>query len=328
MPPPHHLRLVKGHKTMNPPPAGLDEAISRFLLARAAVGNHTLSQYRRVLGIYKATAPEWPPTPESIGAFIEHYKAGDYEPYTVYTYYSIIRGFIRFCLKRRLIADDPLDSLSAPRRPGNLPRAPATENLKHLMAYLERQVERVIRNKRKPYDWWGWREVRNLALYSLMLDSGLRVSEAVGVRLVDVDLENWVIFVERGKGTKQREVPLGRTARADIKFWIEYREWMPIQPDDPGKDFLFISHRRAWVQMNPAHVEKTLTKICKKAGIEKITPHQLRHAFASLSHAGGAPVGRIQQWLGHTEMNTTARYLLTKEGLRDHLKSSPRDHQV
>lgn len=324
------LKLVKGYGMSPQEPEGeLDQAIARFLLARTAISKHTLRQYRRLLNQYRRLSPEWPPTPESIVKFIDYYQQADYAPDTIYTYYSILRGFIRFCIKRQLFTDDPLDEISGPRRPDNLPRAPLLDNLKKLTDYLEREVERVLGTKNRPYPHWGWREVRNLALYDVMLDSGLRVSEAVNVRLADVDLENWSIFVRRGKGTKQREAPLGRTGRADLKLWLAYRELIPIQAGDPGQDFLFLSHRRAWVPMSAAHAEKTLTRICKEAGIvPKITPHQLRHAFASLSHAAGASIGHVQQWLGHTEMGTTLRYLLTKESLQDHLKSSPRDHQL
>lgn len=322
------LRLVKGFGM--PPPQEPDElgrAIARFLLARGAINQRTLGQYRRILNIYRQISPEWPPTPEGVAAFIEHCK--DYEPNTIHTYYSILRNFINYCFKRRLIADDPLDEVSAPRRPGSLPRAPLSVNLKKLASHLEKEVERIISTKPKPYNHWGWREVRNLAAFSLMLDSGLRVSEAVNVRLEDVDLDEWSVFVRKGKGTKQREVPLGRTTRADLRYWLEYRGLIPIQASDPGRDYLFISHRRGWVPMSADHLEWVISRACELADITpKITPHLLRHAFASLSHAHGAPIGRIQQWLGHSDMGTTARYLMTREGLRDHLKSSPRDHQI
>lgn len=324
---PPQIRLVKGYGMPPQPPDELEAAIARFILARAAIGKNTRTQYRRCLTFYRSISPEWPPTPEGLATFIEHLK-DRYEPNTVHTYYSIVRNFIRFACKRRLITDDPLDLITAPRRPGNLPRAPLSETLQTLMAYLEREVERVISIRHKPYLHYGWREVRNLGLYSLMLDSGLRVSEAGNVRLVDVDIENWLVFVDKGKGSKQREVPLGRTTRADLKLWLDWRDLVPIKANDPGQKFLFISHRRGWVQMSAAHIEKTLARVCLLAGISpKITPHQLRHAFASLSHANGAPVGRIQQWLGHSDIGTTGRYLVTREGLREHLKSSPRDHQ-
>ncbi len=325
---PQKLCLVKGFNVPpQEPPSEFDEALARFLIARRAIRPHTLSQYRRILGIYKQVG-DWPPTPEGVAAFIEYYRSREYEPNSVHTYYSILRNFIRWAYRRRLIPDDPLDDVTAPKRPGNLPRAPMSDTLKILFDHLEYRVERVLKNRHKPYEWWGWRDMRNLALYSLMLDSGLRVSEAVNVRLLDVDLKNWIVFVGRGKGGKQREVPVGKTTHGDLKLWIEYRSLIPIVESDPGAAYLFISRRKGWVQMSTAHVEKTLTKVCQKADVPRMTPHLLRHAFASLSHAYGAPIGRVQQWLGHSDLTTTARYLMTREGLRDHLKSSPRDHQL
>lgn len=323
MPQPPKIRLVKGYRVMSQePPDELGTAIARFLMFRSALGKGTLKQYGRVLKLYQQISPVWPPTAEAIAAFIAHCR-GKYGDYTTHTYFSIIRGFINFLVKKRLIVDNPLDEISPPRAPANLPRAPAAEHIKTLIAYLEQEVEEVLNGaggKRK-----GWREVRNLALFSLLLDSGLRVAEAANVRLEDVDLDNWLIFVRKGKGTKQREVPLGRTTRADIKLWLNYRQALKIPASCP---YLFVSKRRAWNPVGVGHIEQLLEILCTRLNIApKITPHLLRHAFAVYSYSNGASLERIRQWLGHTSLGTTARYLMSREGLKEHLKSSPRDHQ-
>jgi integrase/recombinase XerC len=327
---PPRLKLVKGFSVPPPelpPPSGLDEAIARFLVARKAIRAHTLRQYRRILGIYREISSDWPPTPEGIAAFIDYYTARDYEENTIYTYYSILRNFIKFAYRRRLISDNPLDGFTGPRRPGNLPRAPLAEILKSLTGHLEKQVERVLLTQKRPYEHWGWRDIRNLALFSLLLDSGLRVSEVVNVRLVDLDLKGGIVFVNKGKGSKQREAPFGLRVRGDLNLWLSWRKKILMAEGDPGRDYLFLSHRRGWKPMSSAHVEKTLTKVCREAGIERITPHQLRHACASLRAAKGLPLGAIQQLLGHAYAGTTLRYLMSREGLKDHLESSPRDFQ-
>jgi site-specific recombinase XerD len=320
-----HLKLIKGFAVSQPQePDNLEAAIERFLMYRSALEKGTLKQYGRVLKLYQTISPAWPPTPESLAVFIAHCR-DSYGDYTTHTYFSIVRGFIRFLLKKRLIADDPLDEISPPRAPVNLPRAPAAEHLKRLTGYLESEVENVLKgcDKRK-----GWREVRNLALFSLLLDSGLRVAEAANVRLEDVDFDNWLVFVRKGKGTKQREAPLGRTTRADLKLWLAYRETLKIPAGSPGSTHLFVSKRRTWTPMGVGHIEQILEALCSRLEIEpKITPHLLRHAFAVYSHENGASLERIRQWLGHSSLGTTARYLMTREGLREHLKSSPRDHQ-
>lgn len=322
MPP---LRLVKGFGMPPQEPDGFDAAIARFLMLRSALGKGTLKQYGRVLRLFKQVSPAWPPTAEGVAGFITHCRSR-YGDYTTYTYFSIVRGFIRFLLKKRLIPDDPLDEISPPRAPVNLPKAPKAEHIKKLITHLEDEVESVLSNNSNPRK--GWREVRNLAIFSLLLDSGLRVSEAVNVRLEDVDFEDWSVFVRRGKGTKQREVPLGRTTRADLKLWLAYRTTLPIPTGSPGFSHLFVSKRRTWNPIDGGHIEQLLEILCSRLSIiPKIAPHQLRHAFASYSHDNGANLERIRQWLGHTNLATTARYLMTREGLREHLKSSPRDHQ-
>lgn len=322
---PPHLRLVKGYGMPPQEPDELEAAIERFLLSKKALAEGTQIHYRQALKHYKTISPDWPPTSGSVVRFI-NYCQGVYQKSTVFSYWTVVRGFVLFLVKHKVITTNPLEEVSAPRKPAMLPRSPPTENIKKLIDYLEAEVERVL-TSRKRYDYWGWRQVRNLALYSLLIASGLRNAEASNVRLEDIDLKAQFVFVRQAKGTKQRYVPFGNRTRADLSLWLKYRALIPMLPDSPGLDHLFISRRVGWRPMSTANIESTLEKVCERAGVvPSLNPHDLRHFFAYWCHYRGVSLGQVMRWMGHSDITTTARYTMGKEGLREYLDVSPRDH--
>lgn len=326
MPPPK-IRLVKGFGTMShQEPGELDTAIKRYLLTKQALDDDTLTHYSRALKVYQTVSPDWPPTIESLAAFVSHCKA-KYQDNTTFSYFKVVKAFVAWLVKRKIIADNPLEDLAGPVKPDDLPRAPPAHQIKTLFSYLENQVERVL-TKRKKYDYQGWREVRNLAIFSLLLDSGLRVSEAINVRLGDINLEGWSIFVRHAKRKKQRYVAIGRTARADIKLWLNYRSLIPMPDSSPGLDYLFLSRRRGWIPMSVFNVEDQLKRLCARCDISPaFTPHELRHAYVVYSLLKGGSIEEIRKQMGHSSLTTTARYARSLDDGRidHHLKTSPRD---
>lgn len=326
MPPPK-FRLVKGFG-MSQEPDALEAAIERFLLSKRLLSGNTQTHYRQALKHYRTISPDWPPTPESIIRFINWCQA-NYQDSTVFSYWAVVRGFVRFLVKRRIINDNPLEEIAPPPKAEELPRAPAAEQIERLMSYLEKEVEKVLTKGQKRYGYQGWREVRNLALYSLILDTGLRVNEAVSVHLEDVNLEEWSVFVRNAKRKKQRFVAIGRTCRADLKLWMNYRGLIPMLDSSPGRPYLFLSRRVGWVPMSVANVENTLEKICNKLGIAPaINPHDLRHAFCAYWVEQGGSLEEARKQMGHSSIVTTARYAksIDDRRLQNHLRSSPRDN--
>lgn len=326
MPPPQ-IRLVKGYKGMLPPPEPdeLETAIARFLVSKQALAADTQVHYRQALAHFRVISPEWPPTPGSIIRFV-NYCQSKYQKSTTHSYWSVIRGFVLFLVKRKIITDNPLEEVSAPTRPQTLPKSPPVESVKGLIDYLEKQVERVLTGKKR-YDYWGWHEIRNLALYSLFVATGLRNAEAANVRLEDIDLKAQFVFVREAKGIKQRYIPFGNKTRADLNLWLRHRKLIPMLPDSPGLDYLFISRRVGWRPMATANIENTLEKVCEEAGITPIlNPHDLRHFFAYQCHHRGISLERVRLWMGHSDIATTARYVKGKEGLDEYLTVSPRDN--
>lgn len=325
---PPKFRLVKGFSVKPqdlPESSELDGAISRFLLSKQALAQDTQIHYKQALKLYQSISPEWPVTSESLIRFITRCQ-GVYQVSTVHSYWSVIRGFVYWSIKRKLLTENPIEEVSAPVRPETLPKWPPAENVKRLIGFLEAEVEKVLTGKKR-YDYWGWHEVRNLALYSLLVATGLRNAEASNVRLEDIDLKAQFVFVRKAKGTKQRYVPFGNRTRADLNLWLKHRALIPMLPSSPGLDHLFVSRRVGWRPMATANIENTLEKICEEAGVIPIlNPHNLRHFFAYQCHDRGISLERVRIWMGHSDITTTARYTRGKEGLEDYLRVSPRDH--
>lgn len=305
------------------PPSGLDEAIAHFLMVKKALSKGTQANYQRVLYLYKRLSPDWPPTTEGVITFIV-YCQENHKGSTIHSYWSVVRGFVRFLVKKKLIRDNPLEEISPPKKPDELPRAPPTEQIKKLIEYLESEVVKVLAKKRG--NEWGWRWIRNLALFSLILDTGLRISEALSVQVEDVSLVNGSVYVRNPKGGKSRFVFFGKKAKADIKLWCGYRERVPI-PED-YKLLFFTNWGDSYRQMTPSNAQHVLWRICARLGIEPaFSPHDLRHFYAGSAFRFGANPENVRKQLGHSNLKITSRYAMSWDEGRaeDHLYSSPRD---
>ncbi len=145
---------------------------------------------------------------------------------------------------------------------------------------------------------------RDVAVLELLYSSGLRVSELVGINLNDIDLKNLTVKV-LGKGNKERIVPLGSKAAQALDQYLRERPGMK-----PGGDHLFVNTRGD--RLNVRSVDRIIRKYALLAGIPKnVSPHVLRHTFATHLLGGGADLRAIQEMLGHKSLSTTQRYTHT-----------------
>ena len=154
---------------------------------------------------------------------------------------------------------------------------------------------------------WGaeWMTRRNLAIIALMARAGLRVGEVVNLNLDDVEIHErsgWVL-IRWGKGPKERKVPLSKEARKALRDYLEVRpSWRTETPA------LFIT--KTGRRMNPRDVQRMVEEAARRAGLTKrVTPHTLRHSFATRFLQRGGDLATLQALLGHANLSTTARYL-------------------
>lgn len=149
----------------------------------------------------------------------------------------------------------------------------------------------------------GWLDRRNVAILSLMARAGLRVSEVVGLGVEDVrlnDRSGWVL-IRRGKGLKERRVPLSLEARKGPAAYLE------VRPAWAGKA-LFVS--RGGERLTARDVQRLVATAARRAGLgRRVTPHLLRHTFATRFLRSGGDLATLQAVLGHSSLATTARYL-------------------
>jgi site-specific recombinase XerD len=323
---PPQIRFVKGYNSQEPPDM-LQEAIEQFLLTKAALDDDTKTFYRKALAGYRRVSPEWPPTLATVVRFINFYQ-DNYQASTTHSYYTVVRMFVAYLVKRRLIECNPLEDLSPPPAPDDLPRAPAPEILKKFFNHLEAEVERILypgNSGRRKYDFYGWREIRDLAFFSLLLDTGLRLNEACGVLVEDVDLKEQSVFVRTAKRKRQRFVAIGKRTRGDLKLWLGVRKAIEL-PDEPA--YLFLRRYRGWGRVVPTGMEEMLQQYCVTLAIEpRFTPHALRHAYVDNALKMGGDLREIQVQMGHLNLRTTLRYAkgVSSRRLQHHLETSPRD---
>lgn len=152
-------------------------------------------------------------------------------------------------------------------------------------------------------DGGSWLSKRNKAMIELMARAGLRVSEVVSLQVKDVTISQrkGEVLIRHGKGMKERSVPLGRQIRQALEAYLSVR---PVE----GDNWLFISN--AHKPLSPRDLQRMVTNVAYRAGLRRrVTPHLLRHTFATRALRNGIDIATLSRLLGHETVNTTARYL-------------------
>ena len=211
---------------------------------------------------------------------------------------SGVRSFFRFLVLDGVVESDPTELLEWPSLPEHLPVVLTLEEIDRIEDSIDLSKAGGARNR---------------AIIEVLFSCGLRVSELVNMKLSDLYLEDRVLLV-RGKGNKERLVPVSNKAIADLKRWFFDRNLMKIKPGED--DYVFLNRRGA-------HLTRTMILIMVKrqaeeAGIKKtISPHTFRHSFATALLQGGADLRSIQAMLGHEKIDTTLVYThISNEQLR------------
>ena len=218
-----------------------------------------------------------------------------------------LRGFYRFLMQEKIVKRDPSRIIDLPKGGLKLPDVLSVEEVKKLLN---------ICDTKKP------KGIRDAAMIELLYAAGLRVSELVNVKLQNVNMEAGFVRVF-GKGSKERVVPIGLYAKEKIDHYIKSSR--PLLLKNVVSQYLFVA--RAGKPMTRQGFWKQLKKYGQIAGIKKrVTPHSLRHSFASHLLEGGADLRAVQIMLGHVDISTTQIYThVAKKHLKEmHEKYHPR----
>jgi integrase/recombinase XerD len=290
---------------------GIQDYLSHLGVERGLADN-TLRSYRRDLRRYLSflrSRDRGDPTTiteADVAAFLGSLRTGEEEQVPLGTASAArtivaVRGFHKFLLREQVVATDVTAAIKPPRPASRLPKALPLED-----------VESILEAAGAPGTVLS---SRDRALLELLYGTGSRISEAVGLDIDDIDLEESSVLL-RGKGGKQRIVPLGSYARASIQDYLTSSRpaLVSARTRTPA---VFLNARGGRLSRQSAWT--VLTKAAERAGIATdVSPHTLRHSFATHLLDGGADVRVVQELLGHASVTTTQIYtLVTVEKLRE-----------
>lgn len=200
-----------------------------------------------------------------------------------------IHAWFRFLLYKNYIDQDPSELLEGPKKPKHLPTVLTLDEVNRMMAAINLASNEGHRNR---------------AMMEMLYGSGLRVSELVNLQLSKIYLSEHYMLID-GKGSKQRLVPLSPVAEEWFGYWLQERATWPYKPE--YKDYAFVN--RYGRPLTRAMVFTIVRRLCEAAGITKtVSPHTLRHSFATHLLQNGADLRIIQQLLGHEDLATTEIY--------------------
>ena len=266
----------------------------RYLKLQRGMSGNTLDAYQRDLQkLLDYLASEQKDVLDVTLEDLQHFAAGLHDigihARSQCRILSGIRSFYHYLLIDGYRDDDPTELLESPQIGGHLPEVLSTAEVDQLEASI---------------DLSKWEGHRNRAIIETLFSCGLRVSELVNLKLSNLYLDEEFVRV-MGKGSKERLVPISKRAIQELRWWFDDRKHMSIKPGE--EDYVFLNRRGA-------HLTRVMILIMIKrqaelAGIQKtISPHTLRHSFATALLEGGADLRIIQALLGHERIGTTEIY--------------------
>jgi len=296
------------------PSRHVDSFLEMLTVERGAAEN-TIESYRRDLTDFAAfsqarrRAPENAST-EIIRGYLKKLSGVGMAASTGARRLSALRQFFRFLYGERVRADDPTQALDSPRQGKRIPKYLSEAEVEDLLAAARART--------------GAEGLRLVALLEVLYATGLRVSELVGLPVSALGRDGLMVIV-RGKGGKERMVPLSEPARDALEAYLAVRgKFMPKGSARASAESRLFPSRGAAGHLTRARLAQLLKEIAVEAGLApgRVSPHVLRHSFASHLLAHGADLRSLQQMLGHADIATTQIYTHI---LDDRLKALVKD---
>lgn len=296
--------------------SGLLKSFARYLKLEKGVSDNTVDGYLHdVEKLFRYLSPETQPSIDQLAKadipqFICQLQDIGIQPRSQARILSGLKSFYTFLRLEEYIDNNPMELIEGPKLGRKLPEILTVEEINTLINSFDMSLPESQRNR---------------AIIETLYDCGLRVSELVGLRISQIHADDEYIIVE-GKGSKQRLVPISQSALHEIQLYLKER--CHLTPKRGDEDILFLNRRGG--RLSRVMIFYIVKERCEACGIEKnISPHTLRHSFATHLLEGGANLRAIQQMLGHESITTTEIYvhldnaLLRSEILTHH----PRNHR-
>lgn len=282
------------------------DSFLEMIAAERSAAENTLISYRTDLTQFFDFLPQGQTLKQinvdHIRGFLAYQVAAGAEVSTQARRLSALKQFFKFLHQEKQIENNPADIIDSPKKPRPLPKIMSMEDVNKLLFAAKTNAENPEQSPAKLQ-----KHRRFYCLLEILYATGLRVSELVGLRLGQVRLDEGMLFI-KGKGGRERIVPLGYAA---LDILQDYLIFMKAQGTEIAKagDYIFAS-RGALGHMTRQGFAKELKLLAQKNNLDaaKISPHVLRHAFASHLLANGADLRAVQQMLGHADISTTQIY--------------------
>jgi integrase/recombinase XerD len=286
----------------------VDEFLSYIEFEKGLAAN-TVAAYRRDLAVWrdfceiKKLRPS-EVTSDDVTDYLNRLRtgkppaAGRYSSSSVARMLVSVRAFYRFLSSEDMVTADPTATVGSPKKPRSIPKAIAVDEIETLLAL---PAEDLLGRR----DW---------AILETLYGSGLRISELVNLDVDDVDLDQGVVLIRLGKGSKTRLVPFGRAAKRALGAYISVsRPELAKKSRGMGsRGALFLNARGG--RLSRQGCWKILKGYADAAGLEgKVSPHTLRHSFATHMLDAGADIRVVQELLGHASLATTQVYTLVSD---------------
>ncbi len=227
---------------------------------------------------------------ERVKLFLGFLGTQDYSKSTIARKLATLRSFYKFCLRRGYVQSHPLASIRTPKQDKRLPKFLELEQINKLLATPDTNTLLGSRDR---------------AMLEVLFSTGVRVSELVDLNFADIDFEGGTIRV-RGKGKKQRTTPIGPTAIAAVRRYLELRR-ADARSASFDQNALFVNKHGQ--RLSTRSVRRKLDKYLAECGLDpNISPHTLRHSFATHMLNNGADLRSVQELLGHQSLSTTQIY--------------------
>ncbi len=276
------------------------DAISKFLIyceSEKSYSKHTLETYSIALNqFYDFLKEEFQEVPE-----IEEIQLNDIRPFlgwladqgknnkSIKLKISAVKSFFKFCMKKELIETNPTSLIPSPKNEKKLPSFLLKDEIENLLNELnDGSLE----------------SMRNIALVELIYSSGLRISEALNLKLNDLNFYDKTVKV-LGKGNKERIIPVGEKAIVALKIWMKAR--LAYLEEKVISNIIFIA--KSGNKLNPSVAYRFINKAMNKVTESRQkSPHILRHSFATHLMDNGAEISAVSEMLGHSSLSTTQVY--------------------
>jgi integrase/recombinase XerD len=264
------------------------------LQTERGASRHTVAAYRRDLTDFsRFLAPDGRTfgdvRPDDVVSYLEHVRARGLKPASIARRLAAVRGLYRHLVREEILRRDPTEHVDTPRTGRSLPKTLSRDAAAMLVEAIHGEEPRAVRDR---------------TLLEVLYATGMRASECLGLRLEDVNL-NAGYALCTGKGRKQRLVPLGEQAQTWLRRYLQAARPAFTRKKDCGRVFVNprggpLSRQSLWIIVRRAGAAAKLRK--------KVSPHVLRHSFASHLLEGKADLRAVQAMLGHADISTTQIY--------------------